>query len=276
MYEVLKRGLFRVLRIPPEPKPPAGSPASLAVFRSSRKMFRLRLVLWSLRQAVGLVGFVAFLLFFGFFDEEAAITRLERLAERSARDAKRLEQVHEIQEGLRKARRYVPVIEALEWIGLAYFLIQLPLSYSWLRIEYENRCYLATDRSLRLREGLWTVREMTLTYSNVQNVTIEQGPLQRLLGIADLVVQTAGGGSSARGPRERHGQKRSMHEGRLQDVENAESIRDLILAHLKRLRDGGLGDADDRAEPVREAGSPIEAARELLRETRALRSALEH
>jgi hypothetical protein len=275
MYEVLKRGLFRLLRIPPEPRPPAGSPGSLAVFRSSRKMFRLRLALWGLKQALGVVGFVAFLVFFGFFDEQAAIARLERIGEEAAGDAEALEDVRKVQEIFRRAQEWVPVIEALEWFGLAFFLVQLPLSYTWLRLEYENRCYLATDRSLRLREGLWTVREMTLTYSNVQNVTIEQGPLQRLLGIADLVVRTAGGGSGARGPRERHGQKRSMHEGRLQDVENPERIRDLILAHLKRLRDGGLGDAEDRAEPVREPASPVEAARELLRETRALRDALE-
>ena len=153
--------------------------------------------------------------------------------------------------------------------------MHLPLSYAWLRLGYESRCYLATDRSLRLREGLWTVREMTLTYPNVQNVTIEQGPLQRLLGIADLVVQTAGGGSGGRGPGERHGKKRSMHEGRLQDVENAERIRELILTHLRRLRDGGLGDAEDRASSLPETVSPIEAARELLRETRALRAVLE-
>ena len=266
---------MRLLRIPPEPRPPAGSPDSLAVFRSSRKLFRIRLALWGLKQAVGLLGFVVFLVLFGFFDEEAAVARLERIGERAARDAETLEKVHKIQEGLRRAQEWVPVIEALEWFGLAFFLVQLPLSYAWLRLEYENRCYLATDRSLRLREGLWNVREMTLTYSNVQNVTIEQGPLQRLLGIADLVVQTAGGGgSSGRGPRERHGKKRSLHEGRLQDVENPERIRELIQSHLRRLRDGGLGDAED-APPEQERVSPLEAAHELLRETRALRAALE-
>ena len=272
MYEVLKRGLFRLLRMPPEPRPPAGSPASLAVFRSSRKLFRVRLALWGLRQALGLLGLVAFLVLFGFFDERAAIARLERITEQAARDADTLEKVHKVQQGLRRAQEWIPVIEALEWLGLGYFLVQLPLSYAWLRLGYESRCYLATDRSLRLREGLWTVREMTLTYPNVQNVTIEQGPLQRLLGIADLVVHTAGGGGQGRS--EHRGAKRSMHEGRLHDIEDAESIRQRILAHLQRLRDGGLGDTDERERGGGEASSPIEAARDLLHEARALRVAL--
>ena len=110
MYEVLKRGLLRLLRMPPEPRPPAGSPASLAVFRSSRKLFRLRLALWGLRQALGLLGFVAFLVFFGFFDEQAAIARLERIAEEEARDADTLEEVHKVQEVLRRAQEWFPVI----------------------------------------------------------------------------------------------------------------------------------------------------------------------
>ena len=277
MVDVLRAGVVRLLRIPPAPRPPAGSPASLAVFRSSPRLFRLRLALWGLKQAVAILGFVVFFIAFGFFDEQAAIARLERLAEEVADDAETLADVHKIQEGFRKVQGYVGLIETLEWIGVGFFTVQLPLSYTWLRLEYEMRWYLATDRSLRLREGLWNVREMTLTYANVQNVTIEQGPLQRLFGIADLVVQTAGGGggSAGRGPGERHAKKRSLHEGRLHDVEQPERIRELILAHLRHLRDGGLGDAEDPESPVSETGSPIEAARELLRQTRLLRAALE-
>ena len=82
------------------------------------------------------------------------------------------------------------------------------------KLDYDYHHYVITDRSLRIRAGVWHVHEMTMTFANVQNISIRQGPLQRLLGIADLVVQTAGGGSSARGPRERHGQARiAAHDG---------------------------------------------------------------
>ena len=192
--------------------------------------------------------------------------------DQAADDAETLEKVREVQAVFRKMRGYVGVIETLEWVGLGFFLVQLPLSYAWMRLDYRMRFYLVTDRSLRLREGLWTVREMTLTYSNVQNVTIEQGPLQRLLGIADLVVHTAGGGQKGGSG---SSDKPSLHEGRLHDVEDAERIRERILAHLKRLRDGGLGDIDEREPRAEGALGPIEAARELLEEARALRAALE-
>jgi len=275
MYERIKSALLRILRVPSEPRPPAGSPGSLVVFRAARNFYRYRIALWALKQGLGIVGFVAFLVVFGVWGQNAVVERLERLGEQVADDPETLDKVHEVQDALRKVRQYAGILETIEWLGLAFLVVQLPLSYAWVRLDYEMRWYLATDRSLRLRDGVWTVREMTLTYPNVQNVTIEQGPLQRLLGIADLVVQTAGGGSERHRPGERGTRaRRSMHEGRLHGVEQAEGIRDLILAHLKRLRDGGLGDAEEQQAPRRRS-APIDAARQVLREARALREAVE-
>jgi len=68
-----------------------------------------------------------------------------------------------------------------------------------------------------------------------------------------------------------------MHTGVLRAVDNAEEVRDLILDRLRRLRDAGLGDPDDRHQPIRAAdfGASAEslraAAREFLDEARALR-----
>ena len=41
-------------------------------------------------------------------------------------------------------------------LGLAYFLIHL---------DYDLRYYVVTDRSARVREGAWTVHELTLSYA---------------------------------------------------------------------------------------------------------------
>jgi hypothetical protein len=81
---------------------------------------------------------------------------------------------------------------AIELLGLGLFLVQMPFSLAAARLNYEMRWYIVTDRSLRLREGIFGVREMTLTFANVQNIAIRQGPLQRALGLADVVVRTAG------------------------------------------------------------------------------------
>lgn len=111
-----------------------------------------------------------------------------------------------------------------------------------VRIDYALRHYVITDRSLRVREGAWTVTEMTLTYANVQNVRIEQGPIQRLFRISDLVVDTAGGGSAAHG----HGRAGAGHRVTLAGLEDAAAVRDRVLAYVKQYgRTSGLGDLDE-------------------------------
>ena len=119
-----------------------------------------------------------------------------------------------------------------------------------------------------------------MTFANIQQITIHQGPLQRLLGISDLQVTTAGGGAHSpmeQGIKQRAGQ--SMHLGYFHGIDNAEQIRDMMLDRLRHLRDTGLGDPDEihHAEPAAQAPaqSPVlGAARELLTEARALRKVL--
>jgi hypothetical protein len=68
-----------------------------------------------------------------------------------------------------------------------------------------------------------------------------------------------------------------MHTGVLRAVDNAEQVRDLILDRLRRLRDAGLGDPDDRhrhahtPSPGGSAESLRAAARDLLDAARSLR-----
>jgi uncharacterized membrane protein YdbT with pleckstrin-like domain len=169
--------------------------------------------------------------------------------------------------------------------------LQIPFTYALVRLDYELRWYIVTDRSLRIREGIARVREMTMTFANIQNVTIRQGPLQRLLGIADVRVRTAGGGAGE--SEGEHGQgkdeRTSMHIGYFRGVDNAQEIRELIFDRLRRLRSAGLGDPDDLREShePRDGGPAVEtrdaaaasgavaAALTLLEEARALRAAAE-
>jgi uncharacterized membrane protein YdbT with pleckstrin-like domain len=120
---------------------------------------------------------------------------------------------------------------------------------------------------------------MTLTFANVQEVSIRQGPIERLFGIANLRVRTAGGGGRIN-PHEPQSEEKSGHIGFFRGVDNAPGIRDLILDRLKRLRDAGLGDPDQPQAEITgaKAMSPsgvMDAARELLEEARALRRAIQ-
>lgn len=179
-----------------------------------------------------------------------------------------------------------PVIWFLKIGGIVAYLAQLPFTYLLVRLDYELRWYMVTDRSLRIRFGVWKVNESTMSFANIQQVVVSQGPLQRLLGLSDVHVQSAGG---AGGDLERRAQhQEDMHLGLFHSVTNAAEIRDLILERLRHFRQAGLGDPDDHREHVEAAGgvvpSPREspapeadavaAAREVLAEARALRAAL--
>ena len=118
-----------------------------------------------------------------------------------------------------------------------------------------------------------------MTVVNIQNMAVKRGPLQRLFGIADLEIRTASGGGSDDDDED------SLNRGLLQGLDNAEEVRNLLLASLRQSRDAGLGDPDDRpagpavpavSAEVRapggaEGASVLAAASDLLAECRALR-----
>jgi membrane protein YdbS with pleckstrin-like domain len=246
MTEQIKSVLLQVLRVPAEPTPPAGAPESINIFRASRNYYLLNLLKWGFAQVMTFLGIA--ILFMATWSVD-----------------------------LRDATTPLRVIKV---IALIIFLLQLPISYLFVRFDYEMRWYIVTDRSLRIRYGLQQIREMTMTFANIQQISIRQGPLQRLLRIADLQVRTAGGGSASHyGEGSGHGAGgHSMHLGYFRGVENANAIRDLMLERLRRWRDTGLGDPDEvqvvKPTIVSKDDSPpmvLAAAKQVLTEARALR-----
>ena len=111
------------------------------------------------------------------------------------------------------------------------------VAYVALRLRYDTTWYVMSGRSLRIRRGIWIIRETTITFENVQNIEMKQGPLQRYFGIADLTVQTAGGG----GAQASEGQT-NPHVGLIEGVADAKEIRDVIMTRVRRSRRAGLGD----------------------------------
>jgi len=251
MFERLRGLLLRLLRVPAEPTPPQGA-RDVRVFRASERYYRYKLLRWALSQAATLFGLIAGIM------------------------------------ALRAAPWVPRHLLALETIAVVGFVLQLPFTYAALRLDFELRWYIVTDRSLRIREGLETIREQTMTFANIQNIKVRQGPLQRLLGIADVEVRSAGGGAKTGGS---SGQdKRDMHVGLFRGVDNADAIRAAVLDRIRRYRDAGLGDPDDvpptahatltapaasaPAGTLAAAPALLDAARELAAEARAVREAL--
>ncbi len=290
MYDQSRGLLLGLLKVPPEPAPPAGSPGSVRIFRAGRNFYRVRLIGWTLKQALALAGF----LFWLFVLREAEIARAElRSTPRAIEDRASPQDVvgdrtskgrkpgaipprQMLEETSKRAPDWVfPVMWTLKAVTFLVYLGQLPLTYAMLRLDFEQRWYVVTDRSLRLRYGLLTVRELTMSFANLQQVVVSQGPLQRLLGLSDVKVQSAGGGAQ---PGHRGQGHQSLHTGLFHAVDDAEEVRDLIVERLRLFRETGLGDPDELS---RRAGQPtapddrpaLAAAKGLLAEARALRTA---
>jgi membrane protein YdbS with pleckstrin-like domain len=239
-YEGLKGLLLRLLRVPPEPEDPMGDVGTLKVFRASPGYFKYKLYPWLLGKAVECLIAIA-----------ASVGLAVALG---------------------------PAGLLLDLLLLTLVPLHILLGYLTLRLDYEMRWYKVTDRSLRIREGVWFVREMTMTFANIQNISVEQGPLQRFFGIADMKVRSAGGGSLEGQEGGGGGVLFNPHVGYFRGVDNAEEIRDLILARLRRLRGAGLGDEDEDEAPAAAPAAATPASGELeaiAAEAAALRRAAE-
>jgi len=292
MFSWIRQQVLYFMRVPHDPEPPFGAPGSVRVFRAGKNYYNLKLVAWAVGQLGAIFGLTVGLVFFGWFKIEvdaarnapvpatvspsaaspsqpvSASTVPGKKASRQKRDPRQ-----DLQRLARKTPGWViPVIEFIEVLGVLAFLLQLPVTYAAVRLNFELHWYIVTDRSLRIRTGLMSLQEATMSFANLQQVEVKQGPLQRLLGLADVHVQSAGGGGDVQPGR--HGP--SLHTGIFHSVNNATEIRYLILERLRQFRQAGLGDPDDHHHAPTAATSTasddaLAAAHEVLSEAKALR-----
>jgi membrane protein YdbS with pleckstrin-like domain len=236
MYTLVKDLALRIMKAPTEPpETPAGSHDDVQVYRASPKFLTYRLLgFWLIFSANWLILWAVIL--------AGVVTRETPLV----------------------------VIGLVLMAVLA--VVQFCIYFS-IRIDYDMRYYITTDRSMRVRQGAFIVKEQTITYANIQNLRIVQGPLLRLFGIWHLRVDTAGGGAV------QHAQPGSnAHRVQMAGIENAREVRDTIQEHIRRRGvSAGLGDPDDRDDdaprPVVAAGADVrDALKELKQATAALRT----
>ena len=237
MYSAFRTGCERVLRIPPDPDPPPGDEASTKIYRAANNYYKYLLIVWAI------VSFVHLL-------PSLVITIVLMV--------------------LAVTSDFGP------WFIIFFLLLLMSIAgaiahLAIIRLDYEKRWYVVTDRSLRVREGVIIVREMTITFANIQNISISQGPLQRLLGIASLRVDTAGGaGAAAYG--HHGGAVQTAHVAWFRGIDNAPQVRELIQSRLRQWKDAGLGDHDDHSPEISAPGGAAVLA--ALRDVRAVAAAL--
>jgi len=253
MYNAFRQTCEQLLRIPHDPAPPPGDEASTRIFRAAPNYYKYLLFLWALKSAAAILIVVVALV----IPIVAASVALVSQGQPA---------------GLLLA--LLPLLVAVLVVLECLFRLAV------VRLEYEKRWYLVTDRSLRVREGVVTVREMTVNFANIQNIAISQGPVQRALGLADLRVETAGGGAAST-PHNHHQPMENLHTAWFRGINNAAEVRELIQQRLRSLKDSGLGDHEELTRPAPprpEVGLPaspalLAALQEVHAQARALRQA---
>ena len=236
MYELLKRISFPLLKVEEtQPEPPAGheQDESLRIFRACPAYLRYKLFYWKLYAAVWALAVLVV---------SAVILALDV--------------------------RFIFLVVPLVLLA-AY---KAAVLYTVARLDYEMRWYVVTDRSLLIRQGVWIVREITLTFANAQNVHVRQGPIERLFGFSNVEVDTAGGGG---GKNEKGGQ---AHRAVLRGLDNPQEVRTFILELLRHQRTVGLGDPDDhprQSQPSPPTSFNPALLGEILLEAKRLRQSMQ-
>jgi putative membrane protein len=117
---------------------------------------------------------------------------------------------------------------------LAVVVLGLAAITAW-EVAYHRRfAYAETDDTFDITSGVLSRRRREIPYERIQNVDIAQNPIQRLLGIAELRLETAGGSDTEA-------------ELRFVDTAEASRLQDAISTAKRRRGTTATGEAEEAA-----------------------------
>jgi putative membrane protein len=136
---------------------------------------------------------------------------------------------------------------------------------SWFR--YHTMRYRFTDQGISMKWGLLFRREIILNYARIQDIHLRSNVIERWLGLARILIQTASGSSSA--------------EMTIEGIKAFEPLRDFLYSRMRGVRDAAQHRAATGAEassaPALDGAAAAELSetlRAVCHELRALRAEL--
>ncbi len=134
------------------------------------------------------------------------------------------------------------------------------LPYFWFR--YQSMRYRFTDEGVSMSWGVLWRRQTVLNYARIQDIHLQSNFLERWLGLARIMVQTASGNASA--------------EMTIEGLKEFETVRDFLYSRMRGIRETTPSPALG-APPTHSPAPPEELAavlREVAAELRELRQQL--
>jgi putative membrane protein len=130
--------------------------------------------------------------------------------------------------------------------------------YLWFR--YQTMRYQFTNEGISMSWGILFRRQIIINYARIQDIHLRSNLVERWLGLAKVLVQTASGSSGA--------------EMTLEGLKEFEAVRDFLYSKMRGVKDHPHAAATAAAGPGHDAELAA-ALREVARELRATRLALQ-
>lgn len=78
------------------------------------------------------------------------------------------------------------------WWFIPIFILYILFCYIWARLTYRFWSYQFTEDALKIEKGVIWKKYISIPYKKIQNVDIYRGVLDRIFGLSDIHIQTAG------------------------------------------------------------------------------------
>ena len=125
-----------------------------------------------------------------------------------------------------------------------------PLILVPLFLRYRTLRYAFDGEGVSMRWGMLFHREISLTYTRIQDIHLASNAVERYLGLARVQVQTASGAAKA--------------EMTIEGVPEYEEIRDFLYSRMRGIR-GQVAEATEHASPAVALEHPSDSLSETLR-----------
>ena len=131
---------------------------------------------------------------------------------------------------------------------------------TWFR--YHTMRYRFTDEGISMKWGILFRREIILNYARIQDIHLNSNIVERWLGLARILVQTASGSASA--------------EMTIEGLKQFEAVRDFLYTKMRGVKDAAHRTvAPTAACEGATSAELVSVLRELTAEVRAMRKAVE-
>lgn len=147
------------------------------------------------------------------------------------------------------------------WLSGLMFPPAFPFLILPLYFRFSTMRYKFTDDGISMSWGILFRREIIVNYARIQDIHLKSNIVERWLGLARILVQTASGSGSA--------------EMTIEGIVEFEALRDFLYARMRGVKDPHPVAVAATSTTPSESGELAAALRETAAELRALRVALE-